>query len=122
MDDIATPGDTVLPGTDDIAITRDTTADGVVLCVAGELDLLTAPAFSDRLQTEITAAAGAVVLDLGQVTFMSSFGIDALLKAQELAGPRLHIRAIHPSVRRVLELSSLLERFNIPSADGDSGR
>jgi len=122
MGEIVTPGgrDVVLPVTDDIEITRYVTAEGLLLLVAGELDLLTAPAFSARLETEITASDGPVVLDLGQVTFMSSVGIDALLKARELADSRLHVRALHPSVRRVLELSALIERFDIMTADGDS--
>lgn len=120
MDDHATPGrDAVLALTDDLAIIRSVTPEGVLLSVAGELDLLTAPAFSARLDSEIAATDGAVVLDLSEVTFMSSVGIDALLKAREFVGPRLRIRAIHPSVRRVLELSSLLECFDIPSTDGD---
>lgn len=123
MDDITTSGrDTVVPGTDEIAITRDAAPDGVLLRVVGELDLLTAPAFTARLQQEITEFEGVIVLDLGQVSFMSSVGIDSLLKARELAGPRLRISALHPSVRRVLELSSLLERFDIPATDGGSGR
>jgi len=90
---------------------RRETAQGVLLCVAGELDLVTAPAFSDRLITEISQTDGPVILDLGGVTFMSTAGINALLRAGELAGPRLRVRAMSQPVRRVLELTSLLDRF-----------
>ena len=90
---------------------RRETAQGVLLCVAGELDLVTAPALSDRLITEISQTDGPVILDLGGVTFMSTAGINALLRAGELAGPRLRVRAMSQPVRRVLELTSLLDRF-----------
>jgi anti-anti-sigma factor len=49
------------------------------------------------------------VLDLGEVSFMDSAGVEALVRARERAGKRLHLRTVHPSVRRVLELVSLLE-------------
>jgi anti-anti-sigma factor len=54
-----------------------------------------------------------VILDLSGVTFMSTAGINALLKAGELGGPRLRVRAMSRPVRRVLELTSLLDRFPI---------
>jgi anti-sigma B factor antagonist len=113
MDDIVAWDDESAPAIQDVVVSRRETAEGVLLCAAGELDLVTAPAFSDRLNTEITQTDGAIILDLGGVTFMSTAGINALLRAGELAGPRLHVRAMSQPVRRVLELSSLLDRFPI---------
>jgi anti-sigma B factor antagonist len=101
------------PTIQDVEVARRETAEGVLLCVAGELDLVTASAFSDRLSTEITQTDGLVILDLGGVTFMSTAGINALLRAGELGGPRLRVRAMSQPVRRVLELTSLLDRFPI---------
>ena len=121
MDDIVAPGrdgDGLVA--DEIEVTRQQTAEGVLLRVAGELDVLTAPTFSTRLDTELTESPGPVMLDLGEVTFMSSAGIDALIKARAAGGSRLEIRALHPSVRRILELSSLLDHFDIGTGHGDT--
>jgi anti-anti-sigma factor len=113
MDDIVAWDRDDAPTIQDIEISRRETAQGVLLCVAGELDLVTAAAFTDRLSTEITQTDGPVILDLAGVTFMSTAGINALLTAGELAGPRLRMRAMSQPVRRVLELTSLLDRFPI---------
>jgi anti-sigma B factor antagonist len=120
MDDIvASDWSDNAPSSEDLEVTRREVSEGVLICVAGELDLLSAPAFSARLESEITHTEGAVILDLGEVTFMSSAGINALLRAGDLAGPRLRLRAMNHSVRRVLELTSLLDRFPIVTEDGD---
>jgi anti-sigma B factor antagonist len=113
MDDIVAWDRDDTPDVQDVVISRRETADGVLLCIAGELDLVTAHTFGARLNGEISQTNGAVILDLSGVTFMSTAGIDALLKADELGGPRLRVRAMSQPVRRVLELTSLLDRFPI---------
>jgi anti-anti-sigma factor len=114
MDDIvAWDRDDTPPAVEDVLVSRRETAEGVVLCVAGELDLVSVPEFSDRLNSELTHTDGPVILDLGGVTFMSTAGLNALLRADEVAGPRLRVRAMSQPVRRVLELTALLDRFPI---------
>jgi anti-sigma B factor antagonist len=114
MDDIiAWDRDDTPPAVEDVLVSRRETAEGVVLCVAGDLDLVTAHTFGARLNGEISQTNGAVILDLSGVTFMSTAGISALLTAGELGGPRLRVRAMSQPVRRVLELTSLLDRFPI---------
>jgi anti-sigma B factor antagonist len=113
MDDIVAWDQDDTPTIQDVFVYRRETAQGVVLCVAGELDMVTAPEFSDRLNSELAQTDGPVILDLGGVTFMSTAGINALLRADELAGPRLRVRAMRQPVRRVLELTALLGRFPI---------
>jgi anti-sigma B factor antagonist len=113
MDDIVAWDQDDTPTIQDVLVSRRETAQGVVLCVAGELDLVSAPEFSDLLNSELTHTDGPVILDLGGVTFMSTAGINALLRADELAGPRLRVRAMSQPVRRVLELTALLDRFPI---------
>jgi anti-anti-sigma factor len=49
--------------------------------------------------------------DLGEVTFIDSAGIEAMVRARESTGPRLQVRAMHPSVQRVLEMDGLLDWF-----------
>jgi anti-sigma B factor antagonist len=120
MDDIVAWDRDDTPSIQDLVVSRRETAGGVLLCVAGELDLVTAPAFGERLENEIADADGTVVLDLAGVTFMSTAGLNVLLRATELAGPRLGVRAMSQPVRRVLELTSLLDRFPLVSPDDNN--
>jgi anti-anti-sigma factor len=92
-----------------IEITRRDTAEGVVVRVAGDIDLSSAPVFGAELEAAIAANHGPLIVDLGEVSFMDSAGIEALVRARERAGERLRLRTVHRSVRRVLELVSLLE-------------
>jgi anti-anti-sigma factor len=120
MDDMVAWDRDDTPSIQDVVVSRRESADGVLLCVAGEIDLVTAPMFSEHLDRELSQTGGPVILDLGGVTFMSTAGINALLRAGELVGPRLGVRAMSQPVRRVLELASLLDRFPLVSADGDN--
>jgi anti-sigma B factor antagonist len=113
MDDIVAWDRDDKPVVQEIEVARRVTDEGVLLCVAGELDLVTADQFSHQLIGEISRTDGLVILDLGGVAFMSTAGLNALLRASELAGPRLQVRAMSQPVRRVLELTSLLDRFPI---------
>ncbi len=83
----------------------------VVLGVAGEIDLATAP----RLESGIDLAFGPpvlrVVLDLSRVTFLASRGLAVLLDAHRRAaehGVRLGVVVARAPVRRVLEISGLI--------------
>ncbi len=94
----------------------------MLLHIAGEIDLASAPAFRAGLSAAIDDARGCVLLDLGEVTFMDSAGIEELVRAREHAGGRLRVRALHPSVQRVLEMTALLDwfPFGADSADSDA--
>jgi anti-sigma B factor antagonist len=93
----------------------------VLLRIAGEVDLASAPAFRAGLSAAIDDAHGCVFLDLGDVTFMDSAGIEELVRAREDAGGRLRVCALHPSVRRVLEMTALLDWFPFGTDGADSG-
>jgi anti-anti-sigma factor len=102
-----------------IEITRRDTAEGLVIRVAGDIDLSSAPTFRAELEAAITANHGALIVDLGDVSFMDSAGVEALVRARERAGERLHLRTVQRSVRRVLELTSLLEWIPIDPDEVD---
>ena len=103
-------------------MTRSDGPDGqVLLHIAGEIDLASAPAFRAGLSAAIEDTGGAIVLDLGQVTFMDSAGIEQLVRAREDAGGRIRLRALHPSVQRVLEMTALLDSFPFGAEGSDSG-
>lgn len=92
-------------------------ADAVVLTVAGEIDMLTAP----DLQTALLAALAdttcrQLVLDLSAVSFLSSAGLSVLVVVREDArargvGFRLAGLDDNRAVRRSLELTQVLELF-----------
>jgi anti-sigma B factor antagonist len=57
----------------------------VLVRVAGEVDLHTAPGLDEALDSHIGEQTGEVVVDLSEVTFFSVAGLTSLLRAQLLA-------------------------------------
>jgi anti-sigma B factor antagonist len=106
----------------------DVTVDGhgpeaVVVHARGELDLLTTPAFEDRLAAVLAGAPRRLVIDLSRLTFISARGVDALarLHASQAAGPDqrvLRLAAVPPTVYRTLRLAGVGQLFSVttPSA------
>jgi anti-anti-sigma factor len=85
--------------------------DGSVrLRVEGELDLSTSPALEQALGREISAGKH-VVLDLGDVSFIDSTGLNAVIKALRHCEANGATLALSPElsaqVRRVLEITGL---------------
>jgi anti-sigma B factor antagonist len=86
--------------------------------VAGELDLATVDEFAGAVRSGL--AAGGVVIDLRDVTFMDSSGVRALntaLRESTDSGRELRLLlGTHPSVVQVLEMTGMLEL--LPVEDG----
>jgi anti-sigma B factor antagonist len=82
-----------------------------VVATAGEVDVATAGDLSDALREHL--AAGPVLLDLSELTFMDSSGVralDAVLGACRQEGWDLRVgRSIHAHVRQVLEMTALYD-------------
>jgi anti-sigma B factor antagonist len=83
-----------------------------LLRVTGELDMTT----SGQLRRVLARIPdpGRVVLDLSRLTFCDSSGLSALLAGHKqliTAGGRLVLAAVPPRVRKVLELTGLVEIF-----------
>jgi anti-sigma B factor antagonist len=89
-----------------------TMSDGVV-AVAGEIDMVTAPMLTKTLDE----VSGQLLLDLRAVSFMDSSGV-RVLAAQRLQrstdGHDCRVVALSPQVRRVLEISGLLDYLEPP--------
>ena len=98
-------------------ITTSTDGSEVVLSVAGEVDAhncqeLGAAAFTAADQ----ANSAAVVIDATELTFMDSSAISELLRIREELterGGSLTLRNLGSSVRRVLEITGLLDTFDV---------
>jgi anti-anti-sigma factor len=82
------------------------------LTLRGELDLGTLAQLEDSLQRALLDSAGAFVVDLSELTFMDSSGVNALLRARSLLGreERALVVVCPPgNVRRVLELIGVVD-------------
>jgi anti-anti-sigma factor len=86
--------------------------------VAGEVDLATAPVLSDRLLSLLHGQAPAVLeVDLAECTFVDCAGIGALVGVRNAAvhtGRQMWVTHPQPLVRRVLDLTGLLDVLTAP--------
>src|SRR6476661_2736137 len=82
----------------------------LVLAVAGEIHVTTAPEFGTRLAAAITGEVIGVVLDLAEVVFIDSTGLSVLLdglRQVTLAGGTLALVVTNPTVMRLFEITHL---------------
>lgn len=82
----------------------------VVLDLAGDLDLQTAPELRDRVKAAGEAGATTVVLDLRHVEHMDSPGVGMLIYCNRLlerSGSHLVARSPRTAVRELFELVQL---------------
>jgi anti-sigma B factor antagonist len=84
------------------------------VAVAGEIDMLTAPALEEALSEACTLRA-TIELDLHEVSFIDSTGIRAILTAKAACAENdvelLMVPSRHAAPHRVFELSGLLDRL-----------
>jgi anti-anti-sigma factor len=85
----------------------------VVLHLAGELDMVTAPGFAEHVQQHVASGdqhGPSLVLDLSGVTFLGSAGLAVLAEARNLAVARaVQVRVVAASrnVLRPMEVTGL---------------
>ena len=85
-----------------------------VIALKGELDMAAAPALRSRVDD--AAGRRALVLDLGEVTFVDSSTLKELLRATtelERYETRFVLAAVPPAVQRLLELTRTAELFTV---------
>ena len=85
-----------------------------VLSLSGELDPHTAPVLSAELDDAIAAGTSTVVLELSGLGFVDSSGLRVIIAANtELGerGGRLVLRSPSETVRRLLEITGLLDHI-----------
>jgi anti-anti-sigma factor len=93
--------------------TRWKTADAVVVEVAGDVDLCTAPDLEAALQEHVRACPGVLRVDLGEVRFLGAAGLQVLVRAhRQAAAAGVHF-VVDPgdscAAGRALELLHQLE-------------
>ncbi|MFF2549920.1 STAS domain-containing protein [Nocardia sp. NPDC058058] len=97
--------------------TTVTVHDGAtVLAVIGEVDLATAPALENAIDSTLSGKPGALVIDLSEVSFLASAGMAALVAAHQRAGgTRIAVVADGPATSRQLKMTNLDQVFALHS-------
>lgn len=92
-------------------ITEQIIGDVVVVKLAGRLDATTAPSTSSQLQHMLSANVGHLILDLSDLSYMSSAGIrvlQGLLQAARRQSSDVRLAGMQSLVRHTLDLVGLL--------------
>ncbi|MEM9318640.1 MAG: STAS domain-containing protein [Pseudomonadota bacterium] len=87
----------------------------VIVVEADRIDSASAVAFKDAFQTETQSGQRDVVLDLGQVAFLDSSGLGAVVGAQKILGKsrNLELANLHDAVAKVMTLTRMDTVFRI---------
>jgi anti-sigma B factor antagonist len=84
----------------------------VVVSVAGELDMATAPQLQDHITDLLDKGRSHIVFDLANVSFCDSTGLSVFVRAKNGAddvGGAVRLAAPQRGVLRILEVSGLVE-------------
>lgn len=106
-----------------LSIARDEHAGHPVLVVDGELDLATAPQLTSTALALVDAGAGHVIVDARELTFCDSSGLTAFVRIAnrlEPAAGRVAVVGPQAIVRRVLEISGLVEKLVVVDSVDDA--
>ena len=101
-----------------VTIERTLVGEKVVLRVAGRMDAESTPAFEAQCESCISEGFSSLVLDLGNLTYVSSMGLGAIVRvAKQLrdAGGEVRICCLTGLVRQLFEITRLNHVF--PSHD-----
>ena len=86
----------------------------VVVRLVGEIDLYNAAEVGSALEEVAGSAPERIVVDLAEVEFVDSTALGVLVEARkQLGNGRLLLAAPGRDVRRALEVSGLLEHFDV---------
>jgi anti-anti-sigma factor len=105
---------------DSFSVRVEDTGDTVVLSVAGEVDMATAPALEESIKEALERAPEMLVVDLSGVGFLASAGMSVLISGNQQAGDRTRFRlvAVGSATLRPMELTGIAAEFSIhPTRD-----
>src|SRR5882762_2622088 len=95
----------------ELSLSTRTVAGYLVLDVAGEIDVYTAPQLRERLITLVEGGARRVIVDLGRVEFLDSTGLGVLVGALK------RLRVVGGELLLVCAQERLLKIFRITGLD-----
>lgn len=99
-----------------VEISTNRTAAGLLIKVLEpRIDAAAAIEFKEAVRLAADGMDGPVVLDLGNVTFLDSSGLGAVVAVMKLLGPQrpLHLAALTPPVAKVFRLTRMDSIFTI---------
>jgi anti-sigma B factor antagonist len=92
---------------DQPVVSVDEAGDGLVVRLAGDLDLYNVEQVKAALAATVDRRPERLVVDLEAVEFMDSTALAALVEARRAHGAGFRLAAAQPEVRRALEVSGL---------------
>jgi len=95
-----------------LTVSTEQRGDVVVVAVDGELDMATAPQLQDQITDLLDRGVTRLVFDLTELSFCDSTGLSVFVRAKnsgEEAGGIVRLAAPQRGVRRILEVSGLVE-------------
>lgn len=104
-----------------LTVSTEPHGDMVVVAVAGELDMATAPQLQDQITDLLDKGRSRLIFDLAEVSFCDSTGLSVFVRAKNScddAGGLVRLAAPQRGVLRILEVSGLVEVLQTyPSVD-----
>src|SRR5579862_8186662 len=97
-----------------VTIERRQLSDHVVFLVSGRMDAENAPQFEQQCRACIAEGLNGLVVDLGELTYVSSMGLRsflALAKTLQDKGGALRICRLNGLVKQVFEITGLSQIF-----------
>jgi anti-sigma B factor antagonist len=95
----------------------------LIASVLGEIDLATAPKLLDTVESDLASNSGRtsrVVIDLTEVEFLDSSGLNALVRLERLlTADGTELRLVSPTdavVRQVFEITQLTETLRVAAS------
>jgi anti-anti-sigma factor len=100
---------------------QERTETSSVLVVRGDLDVAVGVDFVNAVDKVLGGddSPAEVVIELGDVGFIDSSGLRALLQLRHNYGDRVQVGAISAAVERLLELTGTLEHFRPGGSNRD---
>ncbi|GAA4234208.1 anti-sigma B factor antagonist/stage II sporulation protein AA (anti-sigma F factor antagonist) [Streptosporangium album] len=105
------------------AVSDDTLEDVCMLALAGELDYTNAERFQHDLQESIGSEPCDLIIDLSDLTFCDSTGIQVFLAVRKLVHDRgriIVLARLHPRLERLFHLTGLTSAFSVQSTVDDA--
>jgi anti-sigma B factor antagonist len=102
-----------------LGMTTKRAGSAIVVAVRGELDILTAPKLTTRIDSIIRRQTADVVIDLSDAEFIDSLGLHALLNIQRRLNRRSRSLAVicgEGPVLYAIELARLTEALGVVSS------
>lgn len=105
---------------DGFSVRTESVGDAVVLSVAGEVDMATAPTLEESIKTALERGPAVLVVDLSRVDFLASAGMSVLIGGNQQAGDMTSFRLVATgnATLRPMELTGIAAEFSIhPTRD-----